>query len=252
MNSETAQSIGELVAGCSSDVDRYRQYLDRTSWRVEGDEAFLNRALPKAGDILDVGAVPPLLVALLQRSGAGRIAVMDPRVEDFAPFCEARGISMIRADLLQKGMPEIGQTFDLVCLCEVLEHLTGDIYKILEGVGSWVKPNGYLYLTTPNLRSVTGAVSVFARGSGVPSKSLEPITKQYLRAHGTDGYFGHVREYTPKEVKELLAPFGFAHVASHYQFHPRALTFSARTIQFIERLVPPLRLFGKYLFRKSA
>ena len=252
MNAATAQTISDLVSGCSSDADGYRRYLLRTCWRVEGDQDFLSRELPTVGDILDVGAVPPLLVALLQQSETGHITIMDPNVGHFRPFCEAHGISSIRSDLLQKDITEISQTYDLVCLCEVLEHLTGDIYRILERVGSWVRPNGYLYLTTPNLRSVTGAVSIFARGSGVPSKSLEPVTKQYVRAHGTLGYFGHVREYTPKEVTDLLAPFGLTHVASHYQVHPRAQTASARAIRFIERLVPPLRLFGKHLFKKSA
>lgn len=252
MDSTTAEAIGEIIAGCTVDEERYRRYMERTSWRIEADRDFLAQSIPNLGDVLDVGAVPPLLAALLLKLHAGSLTIMDPNVDHFAPYCERHGITTVHAGLQQISGAEPGRTFDLVCLCEVLEHLTGDIPEVLRRVGSWVKPGGHLYLTTPNLRSVTGAVAIFLRGSGVPSKSLEPITNQYTRAKGPYGYYGHVREYTPKEVRDLLAPTGFTHVASRFQAHPRAETFSAQAIRLIERMAPPLRLYGKYLFRKSA
>jgi len=139
----------------------------------------------------------------------------------------------------------------LVCMCEVLEHLPGDVLRTLSHVAKWVEPGGYLYVTTPNLRSVSGAVAVFFRGSGLASKSSEPIRKQFMRARGGDGYFGHIREYTEKEVKDLLDYVGMEHVASSFQVHPRAETATARVIQTLERLLPSLRLYGKYLFQKK-
>ena len=42
-----------------------------------------------------------------------------------------------------------GQTFDLVLLCEVLEHVS-DPMRVLQDVLSHVKPGGLLYITVPN------------------------------------------------------------------------------------------------------
>ena len=134
----------------------------------------------------------------------------------------------------------------------MLEHIPGDILQTLTQISDCVAPGGYLYITTPNLRSISGAVGLFINGSGLASKRKEPIRNQFARAQGGYGYFGHIREYTEKEVRNLVEGIGFEHIASKFQVHPRAETLGARTIQVLEYAIPPLRLFGKYLFRKSS
>lgn len=251
MANSSADVIEDILAGCTENSDRYRRYLTRTCWRVEGDVAFLRRAVPNPESVLDVGAVPPMLVGALADIGYHNLTVIDPKVEVFAPYFKRRDIHFVQGKLLSVDEIRLPQKYDLVCLCEVLEHLTGDIVSSLETVSRWVAPEGYFYLTTPNLRSITGAVAIFARGSGLASKSLEPIRKQYSRADTPDGYFGHIREYTEKEVKNLVEGLGFRHVESSFQVHPRAERFSTRVIRALETAFPSLRLFGKYLFQKK-
>lgn len=247
----TSRVIDDILEGCESEVDRYRQYLTRTSWRVTADFIFLNRHVPNPESTLDVGAIPPMLLGLMVHNDARNLTVVDPHANRFLPFFERHNISCIVGDLLSDTNPITPDQHELVCLCEVLEHLPGDIVHTLNKVSAWVAPGGYFYLTTPNLRSVSGAVGLFIRGSGLASKSRESIRKQYARAQGGYGYFGHVREYTEKEVRDLVEAMGYEHIATEFQYHPRAETLDARIIQLMERALPPFRLFGKYLFRKK-
>jgi len=252
MDHTTHEVIEDILAGCEDNVDGHRRYLTRTCWRVEGDFAFLRKAVPHPGSVLDIGAAPPLLAGLLAHGGLDRLAVIDPKVGVFAPFFEKHGIQFFEGDVLSADRVVLPAQYELVCFCEVLEHLAGDILSTLETIAQWVAPGGYLYVTTPNLRSISGAVAVFVRGSGLASKSREPVRNQYTRARGAYGYFGHVREYTPKEVRDLIEGLGFHHVESRFQVHPRAETPGAKVIQILETAFPRLRLFGKYLFQKKA
>lgn len=251
LSPHTLEVIDDILDGCETEHDRYHGYLNRTSWRVEADYAFLKRAVPSPRRTLDVGAIPPMLIGFMAHDGAKNLSVMDPHANRFESFFQRHGIEFAEGDLLAGNTPTQPEPFDLVCLCEVLEHLPGDIVRTLDQVSQWVEPGGYLYLTTPNLRSVSGAVGLFLRGSGLASKSREPIRKQFARAQGGYGYFGHIREYTEKEVRNLVEGMGYEHVATEFQVHPRAETFDARIIQALETLLPPFRLFGKYLFRKK-
>lgn len=252
MTTSSADIIEDILAGCTENLDRHRQYLTRTCWRVEGDVAFLRRAVPNPDSVLDIGAVPPMLVGTLADLGYRNLTVIDPKVEVFAPFFKRRNIHFVQGNLLSADEITLPKEYELVCLCEVLEHLTGDIVSSLESISRWVAPGGYFYLTTPNLRSITGAVAIFAHGSGLASKRLEPIRKQYARVNTPDGYFGHIREYTEKEVKNLIEGLGFRHVESSFQVHPRAERVSQKVIRALETALPSLRLFGKYLFQKNA
>lgn len=247
----TQAAIDDILDGCETEYEQYHRYLTRTCWRVEADFAFLKKTVPNPANVLDVGAIPPMLIGLMAHDGMKHLSVMDPHANRFEAFFKRHGIAYVEGDLLAGNTPEQPTPFELVCLCEVLEHLPGDIVYTLEQVSNWVKPGGYLYLTTPNLRSVSGAVGLFWRGSGLASKSREPIRKQFARAKGGYGYFGHIREYTEKEVRNLVEGMGYDHVATSFQVHPRAETFDARVIQILETMLPPFRLFGKYLFRKK-
>jgi SAM-dependent methyltransferase len=244
-----AQAIEALCEGCAGDPKSYRRYLERTCWRVAADYAFLRTRIPLEASVLDLGAVPPLLAALLAQAGHRHITVYDPHASAFAPWFNAAKVQYRDADLL--GDATLSPVpHDLVCLCEVMEHLTGDVLQVFGRIAHWVAPGGYLYVTTPNLRSVSGLSALVFRGSGLASKPRETVRQQYERASGEGGYFGHVREYTSREVIEFVSSFGFRHVASQYQAHPRAESWDRRVVRLVERALPSWRLFGKHLFQK--
>jgi SAM-dependent methyltransferase len=242
--------IDELMRGCTQHEKKYRHYLERTSWRVLADHGVLRQHAAGAKSVLDVGAVPPLLAALLRVDGMDA-AVADPGADAFGPYCDARGIAWANADLLAGHDPFPGRQFDLVCFCEVLEHLTGDVLGALDRVIDKVTPGGLLYVTTPNLRSVSGLVALLWHGKGLASKWRETVRDQYARAAQGGGYYGHVREYTAGEVITLFENLGFEHLASAYQTHPRAETPGRKVIQNVEWMFPTWALYGKHVFRRK-
>gem|GEM_PF-2231661 len=232
---EVGSAITLLLSGCST-PDTYERYLRRTNWRVQGDYAVLRQHFPTPCSMLDFGAVPPLLATLLSFQGWTDITVADPKANLFQKACEDRGIQTVALDLLKAAQAAPDRTYDLVCCCEVLEHLTGNILVALKQLSDFVAPGKFLYLTTPNLRSVSGLRALW-HGSGLASKYKQSVRDQYARAEGEEAFFGHVREYTDQEIVKLVSGFGYAHVASHYQVHPRTETFEDRMVQFLERRI---------------
>lgn len=249
-HADLAARIDAMIAGCTFQENKYRHYMSRTSWRVVADHAFLLKHCTTVKSMLDIGAVPPLLAALM-RDSVAEVSVTDPGAAAFAPYCDTRGIAWANADLIAGDDPYDGQVFDLVCFCEVLEHLTGDVPGALARVIARVAPGGLLYVTTPNLRSVSGLAALLWHGKGLASKWRENVHDQYARVQQGGGYYGHVREYTAAEVIALFEQLGLSHVASSYQTHPRAETTGRKLIRVTEQALPNWRLYGKYLFRKT-
>ena len=60
------------------------------------------------------------------------------------------GIKFHKCDLLHDDLP-YRDHFDLIVLCEVIEHLPIPPHIILRKLATWMKPGGRLLMTTPNL-----------------------------------------------------------------------------------------------------
>ena len=69
-----------------------------------------------------------------------------------------------------------------------------------------LKPNGCLFLSTPNVRSWVGIKNFFFKKK-VQSCSTD-IFLEYSKLK-TLGHMGHVREYTSAEIKVFLRKMGF-------------------------------------------
>ena len=251
VDTNTAEIIEEILQGCSDHHELYRRVMFRTAWRVQGDFSFIKAQIPHVKSVLDVGAIPPLLAGLLVQSGIQYVTVIDSNAEVFKSYFESVGITHIQGEILSADLEPLHRHFDLVCLCEVVEHLAGDVLLSVERVANCVTPGGYFYITTPNLKSISGALAIFICGSGLASKPHETVRAQYERAASQGGYYGHVREYTEKEIIDLVESMGFIHVKSSFQVRPRAQTRLEKCARFLEHLFPRLRLFGQYLFKKQ-
>lgn len=67
------------------------------------------------------------------------------------------GVDFRRCDLIRDDLPERG-AFDAAVLCEVVEHLPVPLHLVLEKVLRWVRPGGFVFLTTPNLYRLRNVV----------------------------------------------------------------------------------------------
>ncbi len=93
--------------------------------------------------------------------------------------------------------------FATVLCCELVEHLAADPMHMLAEVNRILRDGGHLVLTTPNIASLR-AISAILQGY---HPGLFP---QYIKP-GRNGEAAprHNREYTPREVHQLVTDAGF-------------------------------------------
>ncbi len=87
--------------------------------------------------------------------------------------------------------------FDVVLCCEILEHLTVDPSHMLYEIHRVLKPGGHLLLTTPNVLAWRNLWRLAIGQNTADSYS------------GYGAYGRHNREYTPREVIQLLQTCNF-------------------------------------------
>lgn len=87
--------------------------------------------------------------------------------------------------------------FDLLIMAEVLEHLFASDELILSRVRTLIRPGGLLYVSVPNAVRHVNRLKVLAGRNLFPTK--DDILKECW------GGYGHIREYTLKEIHELVA-----------------------------------------------
>ena len=93
--------------------------------------------------------------------------------------------------------------YSTVLCCELIEHLLADPMHLMSEVNRVLKPGGHLVLTTPNIASLRGISAILL--------GYHPgFFPAYLRPSETgEEDARHNREYTPREIRELLENSGF-------------------------------------------
>lgn len=117
------------------------------------------------------------------------------------------GLQTKKVDLSSDVLPFANGTFDTVSMIEVIEHLH-DVEHCLKEVSRVLRPGGFLLLTTPNMASWHGRVSLIA--------GYQPLCLDigYRRHYGSlitlsGKSAGHIRGFTLPALKELLDEFNF-------------------------------------------
>lgn len=93
--------------------------------------------------------------------------------------------------------------FSTVLCCELIEHLFADPMHMMSEVNRILEPGGHVVLTTPNIvsfRAVAGLLQGYQPGL-FPSY-MRPRESGHVDAR-------HNREYTPREISDLLVNSGF-------------------------------------------
>ncbi|MBN2454479.1 class I SAM-dependent methyltransferase [Candidatus Woesearchaeota archaeon] len=93
---------------------------------------------------------------------------------------------------IEKKLPYESGRFDAVILCEVIEHIF-DTESLIKEIYRVMKKGGLLFLTTPNVASLTSRIRLLFGGY--------PNGVEYCVSPNS---IGHIRAYTPKILKRQL------------------------------------------------
>ena len=172
-------------------VQQRRRY-ERTLRHIAG------LSLPPGSRVLEIGGGQ---MTLLCQRLFGHECVLADIGEEYADAVTDHGIDFQPCDL------PFRDHFDLVVLCEVIEHMPVPPHIVLGKIGSWIRPGGWLLLTTPNLYRIRNAVRL-ALGMKVFGHYFYPERGQSL---------GHPVEYTAEHMRWQLERAGFEAVTTRLE-----------------------------------
>ena len=118
------------------------------------------------------------------------------------PIVLSFGVERVKADFSDYDIPFADESFDLVMLTDVIEHLH-DPFRTFKEARRILKPNGLFYLTTPNHANLKNRVKLLLGQSAYPALEEFLVTCRF-RAGNKNVYDGHIREYTAGEIKSML------------------------------------------------
>jgi SAM-dependent methyltransferase len=239
-------SSRDLVTGAIAQISPY--VTERTDWipgfvkdhtdRIVQDVDLLRTYSPPSASVLDVGALP-LVFTLAAQSAGYRVTGLDLDPERLGNLSAHAGLDIRRCDVERERIPADDCSYDAIVFNEIFEHLRIDMIFTLSEVYRVLKPGGLLYLSTPNLRSMVGIANFLLVGRAY-SCSARPY-REYSKLR-TIGHMGHVREYTPREVREFLEAIGFRVQKTIFRG-----TSGFALADAVGRIVPPLRSFVSVL-----
>lgn len=124
------------------------------------------------------------------------------------------GIKTKGVRLEQFKLPFEDESFDVLVMCEVLEHLNFNPLPLIKEINRVLAPGGLFYLSLPNYARTKNRVAILrGRAAGITVgefyDQLDPSSSLIAN--------GHWREYTMDEVRQMLEPLGFR-LQEHYYF----------------------------------
>jgi methionine biosynthesis protein MetW len=157
--------------------------------------AHARRLLPDGGRVLDLGCASGGLLALL-RAQAGHLAGLELSATAAAAAAQVAD-HVVHGALEDPGLPFAPDSFDLVVLADVLEHLQHPLVALRRATG-WCRPGGAVLLSVPNVAHWAARLTL-ARGRWPAQES---------------GTFdsSHLRWFTRDSVAALLADAGLRQI----------------------------------------
>jgi 2-polyprenyl-3-methyl-5-hydroxy-6-metoxy-1,4-benzoquinol methylase len=206
----SSKAVGQVAAEILpffKDVHHINDYVEAHGTRIAFDVDYADRFLKPNDRVLEIGAFPYVLTLPLVNRGYNLTALDKCKSLQYIPsIADKFKLKVLDCDLDTDPIPEADSSFDSVIMNEVFEHLRVNLIASMREIHRVLRPGGLLLLSTPNLRSVRGIYNLLRREEAYCSMGGVYDNFAYLEQLGV---MGHVREYTPKEVRDFLQKMGF-------------------------------------------
>jgi SAM-dependent methyltransferase len=229
-----AAPVDLLSTGAGAGERRYLEMLGphyvRTLGELQGILAERCPRPPSELRVLEIGSFLGVICFALRRVGF-QVAAMDIPEFQSNPRLQERyrkaGIECVAANLKRHKLPFPDAHFDLVIMCETLEHLNFNPLPVIKEINRVTRQGGLLYLTVPNQLSAANRLRV------VTGRTIQVEIEQFyqqldLKNNMIVGV--HWREYSKTDLYELLEPMGFA--IRQHRFFQEDKTYRYKRLKF--------------------
>lgn len=169
-------------------------------------------------DYLDLGAGAGVIPLVLAKAGL-RVTAVDNWAEyadeynnimgtraQFVELFRKYQVRTVEFNLLHPPLPLPRESFGLITLIDVLEHLPRP-RAVVDEVIRLLQPNGIFIVKLPNTANLRNRLRLLMGRSPHPDDILEWFSEPF---------FGHYREMTMSEVKRAMHNFGFEIIKAEY------------------------------------
>jgi 2-polyprenyl-3-methyl-5-hydroxy-6-metoxy-1,4-benzoquinol methylase len=172
-------------------------------------------------------------IALLMQALFGCKAVIADVSEKYKDSVKKQGCDFRVCDLLYDDLPDRNY-FDVVIMCEVVEHLPVPPHQILSKIRTWMKAGGLLFMTTPNLYRLRNVIRLML--------GMRVFDYFFIPERGYS--IGHPFEYYAEHLSWQVGQGGFRNIEVAYkQLSLSGSTFRAKLARV---LLAPLMLRDKF------
>jgi 2-polyprenyl-3-methyl-5-hydroxy-6-metoxy-1,4-benzoquinol methylase len=182
-------------------------YFDRLTYSCHNIASTVVRYLPAGARVLDFGSGACDKTATLAMLGYNCTAVDDLNDgwhlqggarQAILSFARTMGIDFRLTSTLPDLEPE---SFDLIMLTDVIEHLKDSPRKLLNNLIGLLKPQGLILITAPNAVNIRKRLAVL-----IGRTNYQPYSAYFFSDH----WRGHVREYTKGDLMILTEAMGLS------------------------------------------
>jgi len=161
-------------------------------------------------NICELGSFLGIVAKSLKSIGHNVIACDIPYFferEEIKNHFKRSSINSLAFNLRDNKIPINSSSQDMVIACEIIEHLNFNPLPIIKEINRILKIGGYFYLATPNANSLLKKIIYLFFGKQ-PSFKISQLYQQLDPSQNMIVGL-HWREYSLKEVKDMILPFGF-------------------------------------------
>jgi SAM-dependent methyltransferase len=250
----TASPNDILGVGNTEGERRYLQMLRGSYVRTVSDVDRLCASFRTGGRLLEIGSYLGCVSFALKRVGYSVFALDIPEFHNSPKLRAAydrHSVPFCGVNLRHGRLPYESESFDMVIMCEVIEHLNFNPLPTLMEINRVLKVGGYLYIGTPNQSRLANRLRAMAGRS-----FHNPIEDFFAQLGNSRNMLVglHWREYTLGEMLEMLEKMGFE-VTQRYFYqdwnHSSSANIFWRLGQRIASMIPSFRTFQVLVAKKK-